>query len=91
MHLTAADKKNLFAKHGFLKNDNDTGSPESQVALLTARIQHLTSHLERKRKDVATELGLRKLVGQRRKLLKYLQANDIGRYRTIIAELNIRK
>ncbi|PGH38738.1 MAG: 30S ribosomal protein S15 [Candidatus Nephrothrix sp. EaCA] len=91
MHLTADDKKNLFAKHGFSKKATDTGSPESQVALLTTRIQHLTSHLEKKRKDVATELGLRKLVGKRRKLLKYLQARNISRYRTIIAELNIRK
>ena len=72
-------------------HDTDTGSPESQIALFTYRINHLTEHLKANKKDFATQQGLLKLVGKRRKLLSYLSKNDIERYRSIIAELNLRK
>ncbi|MCU0419697.1 MAG: 30S ribosomal protein S15 [Cyclobacteriaceae bacterium] len=91
MYLDSAKKQELFSKHGFAKKNTDTGSPESQVALFTHRINHLTSHLKQNRKDYATQQGLLKLVGKRKKLLNYLQDTDINRYRSIIAELEIRK
>ncbi len=91
MYLTSAKKQELFSKHGFNKSKADTGSPESQVALFTHRINHLTSHLKEKKKDYSTQQGLLKLVGQRKKLLNYLQKTDINRYRAIIAELELRK
>lgn len=91
MYLTAAAKQDLFSKHGFAKKKTDTGSPESQIALFTNRINHLTDHLKEHKKDFATQQGLLKLVGKRKKLLNYLQANNIGRYRAILAELDLRK
>jgi small subunit ribosomal protein S15 len=91
MYLTTAIKQDLFAKHGFAKKQNDTGSPESQIALFTHRINHLTEHLKENKKDFATQQGLMKLVGKRKKLLNYLQNTDIERYRSIIAELSLRK
>ena len=69
----------------------DTGSPEVQVAILTARIQELTEHLKVHKKDNHSRRGLLKMVGQRRKMLNYLQKKDIERYRSIIARLGIRK
>ena len=69
----------------------DTGSAESQIALFTYRINHLTEHLKKNKKDHSTRLGLLKLVGKRRRLLDYLTRTDISRYRAIIAELGIRK
>ena len=69
----------------------DTGSPEVQVALLTARINDLTGHFKANVKDHHSRRGLLKLVGQRRNLLKYLQKKDIAKYRTLIQELGIRK
>lgn len=69
----------------------DTGSPEVQVAILTARIGELTEHLKIHQKDNHSRRGLLKMVGKRRKLLAYLQNNDIERYRAIIAKLGIRK
>jgi small subunit ribosomal protein S15 len=89
MYLTSEVKKDLFKKYG--KSESDTGSPESQIALFTHRINHLTEHLKLQKKDSASRLGLLKLVGKRRRLLNYLQKNDISRYRAIIAELGIRK
>jgi len=89
MYLTSEVKKDLFKKHG--KSESDTGSPESQIALFTHRINHLTEHLKLQKHDNASRLGLLKLVGKRRRLLNYLQKNEIGRYRSIIAELGIRK
>jgi small subunit ribosomal protein S15 len=89
MYLTSDVKKDLFKKYG--KSEGDTGSPESQIALFTLRINHLTDHLKTHKHDSATRLGLLKLVGKRRRLLNYLLKNDISRYRAIIAELNIRK
>ena len=91
MYLTTAIKQDIFAKHGFAKKQNDTGSPESQIALFTHRINHLTEHLKENKKDFATQQGLMKLVGKRKKLLNYLQNTDIERYRSIIAELSLRK
>ncbi|MES2734657.1 MAG: 30S ribosomal protein S15 [Bacteroidota bacterium] len=91
MYLTQEKKQELFAKHGIQKVKTDTGSPESQVALFTHRINHLTEHLKLNRKDFATQQGLLKLVGKRRRLLDYLSKNNIERYRSIIAELNLRK
>jgi small subunit ribosomal protein S15 len=86
------DKKvEIFAKHGFNKSQVDTGSPESQVALFTQRINDLTEHLKMHKKDNSTRLGLIKLVGKRKSLLNYLHKKDITRYRAIIAELGLRK
>jgi len=72
-------------------HETDTGSPEVQVALLTARINHLTEHLKVHKKDFHTRLGLLKLVGQRRRLLDYLMDRDIESYRQLISELGLRR
>lgn len=71
--------------------DGDTGSPEVQVALLTARINHLTEHLKTHKKDHHSRRGLLKLVSQRRRLLNYLKNKDVVRYRNILAALQLRK
>ena len=91
MYLAKEKKQELFANHCRLKSTTDTGSPESQIALFTYRIAHLTEHLKTNQKDHSSRLGLLKLVGKRRRLLNYLIAKDIERYRAIIAELNLRK
>lgn len=70
--------------------DGDTGSAEVQIALLTTRIVNLTSHLREHIHDESTRRGLMKLVGRRRRLLKYLNKEDVGRYRTIVARLGLR-
>ena len=72
-------------------HENDTGSPEVQVALLTARINHVTEHLKTNKNDHHSRRGLLKMVGRRRNLLGYLQKNDIERYRAIVAKLGLRK
>lgn len=89
MYLTKEKKQEFFTQHG--KAAENTGSPEAQIALFTYRINHLTDHLKANKKDHSSRLGLLKLVGKRRRLLDYLQKNDIERYRSIIAELQIRK
>ncbi len=89
MYLSSEVKKEIFTKHG--KVETNTGSAESQIALFTFRIAHLTEHLKRNKKDYGTQRSLLALVGKRRKLLKYLETNDIQRYRAIIAELKLRK
>ena len=89
MYLTAEKKQEIFAKHG--KSNTDTGSSEGQIALFSYRINHLTEHLKSNKKDYSTERALVMLVGKRRRLLDYLKANDIERYRKIIKELGIRK
>lgn len=89
MYLDSAKKTELFEKYG--KGTTDTGSPESQIALFTFRISHLTEHLKRNRKDYNTERSLKRLVGKRRRLLDYLIKIDIERYRAIIKELGIRR
>ncbi|MCG8388583.1 MAG: 30S ribosomal protein S15 [Cytophagales bacterium] len=91
MYLPKEKKQELFENHGRLKAKQDTGSAESQIALFTYRINHLTEHMKKNKKDYSTQQGLLKLVGKRRKLLNYLQKIDIERYRAIIAELNLRK
>ena len=75
----------------FARTANDTGSPEVQVALLTQQIANLTEHLKVHKKDVHSELGLKKQVGQRRRLLDYLKRVDHARYAKLIAELGLRK
>ena len=91
MYLSKEKKEDLFQNHGRLKSKSDTGSPESQIALFTHRITHLTSHMKSNKKDYSTQQGLLRLVGKRRKLLNYLHKTDIERYRAILAELNLRK
>ena len=87
--MDKARKQEIIAKYG--RTENDTGSPEVQIALLTERINHLTEHLRTHKKDYHSRRGLLKMVGQRRGLLNYLMKKDIERYRTIIEELGIRK
>ena len=89
MYLAKEEKEKLFKKHG--KNAKDTGSAEGQIALFTERINHLTEHLKKNRKDYNTERSLVKLVGKRRSLLDYLTKKDILRYRAIVKELGLRK
>jgi len=71
--------------------ENDTGSPEVQIAILTERINQLTAHLKEHKKDNHSRLGMYKMIGKRRSLLDYLAKKDINRYREIIAKLGIRK
>lgn len=87
--LSVEEKKQIVAKFG--ANENDTGSPEVQIALLTSRILYLTEHLRSNKKDHASRRGLLKLVGQRRNLLAYLQKHDLDRHRAILEKLNLRK
>jgi small subunit ribosomal protein S15 len=89
--LTTVAKQEIFEKFGRAKSTTDTGSAESQIALFTERINHITSHLKKNKKDFSAELSLVKLVGKRRSLLNYLQRKDVFRYRAIIKELEIRK
>jgi small subunit ribosomal protein S15 len=91
MYLTAETKQELFKKHGFGKKQTETGSPESQIALFTHRINHLTEHLKQNKKDFSTQQGLMRLVGKRKKMLNYLQNTDIERYRAVLADLDLRK
>jgi small subunit ribosomal protein S15 len=83
------DKQAVITK--FARKENDTGSPEVQVALLTARINYLTEHLKIHKKDHHSRRGLLKMVGQRKGLLNYIKSNDIVKYRELIAELGLRK
>ena len=89
MTLTVEQKQEIVSRHG--KDAGDTGSTEVQVALLTARINHLTEHLRDHKKDHHSRRGLLMLVGQRRRLLKYLQKKDLDRYRALIQELGLRR
>ena len=91
MHLNSEEKKEVFATYG--ASNTDTGSAESQIALFSLRIAHLTAHLKENQKDYSTQRALKRLVGKRRQLLDYLIKVDINRYRAIIAkkELGIRK
>jgi small subunit ribosomal protein S15 len=89
MYLTAEKKKEIFKSFG--KSEANTGAPESQIALFTTRINHLTEHLKESKKDFSTQRALLRLVGKRRRLLDYLRENDIERYRSILKELNLRK
>lgn len=89
MYLDATKKAEIFNQYG--KTGTDTGSAESQIALFTYRISHLTEHMKRNRKDHGTERALTALVGKRRALLTYLKKRDINRYRAIIKALGLRK
>ena len=89
MYLDKAKKTELFTQYG--QSATDTGSVESQVALFTYRIKHLTEHLKKNHKDTVTARSLTMMVGRRRKLLKYLYNKDITRYRAIIKALGLRK
>lgn len=82
-------KQEIVTKFG--RNDQDTGSPEVQIALLTWRINHLTQHLKMHKKDHHSRRGLLKLVGQRRGLLNYLSNKDLDGYRALIKELGLRR
>ena len=75
----------------YARHEGDTGSPEVQVALLTARINHLNDHIKRHKKDHATYRGLMKKIGRRRNLLAYLRKNDVNRYRELINSLGLRR
>mgnify|MGYP001267561052 FL=1 len=82
-------KEELIKK--YQRHDNDTGSPEVQIAILTQRISELTDHLRVHKKDHHSRRGLYKMIGQRRGLLNYLMKKDIDRYRAIIEELGLRR
>ncbi len=88
-YLSTDKKQEIFGKYG--TSNTDTGSPESQIALFSYRIAHLTEHLKKNRHDFGTQRALLRLVGKRRHQLEYLKVNDIERYRAILKELNLRK
>ncbi len=89
MSVTTEQKVEIVKK--YQRGDNDTGSPEVQVALLTARIQDLTEHFKTHKKDHHSRRGLLKMVNQRRKLLDYLKRKDASRYSTLISSLGLRR
>ncbi|MCB9672330.1 MAG: 30S ribosomal protein S15 [Alphaproteobacteria bacterium] len=89
MALTAQDKSSIVDE--FATAEGDTGSAEVQVALLTHRIKYLTEHFQTHKKDHASRRGLLKLVGQRRKLLKYVKNKDEARYQSLIQRLGLRR
>ncbi|MFL5781805.1 MAG: 30S ribosomal protein S15 [Thermoleophilaceae bacterium] len=89
MSLTVEAKREIVQKFG--TSEADTGSPEVQIALLTARINHLTEHLREHKHDHHSRRGLLMLVGQRRRLLNYLQRRHLDRYRSLIQELGLRR
>jgi small subunit ribosomal protein S15 len=88
-YLESAKKQKLFETYG--KSNTDTGSAESQIALFSYRISHLTEHMKKNRHDYGTQRSLLRLVGKRRRLLDYLKKVDIERYRSIVKALNLRK
>ena len=85
----AETKKKIIAEYG--TGEGDTGSPEVQIALLSHRISHLTEHLKTHKHDHHSRRGLLLLVGQRRRLLNYMQKEDINRYRSIVERLGLRR
>ncbi|RRD69770.1 MULTISPECIES: 30S ribosomal protein S15 [unclassified Desulfovibrio] len=89
MVLDVQKKKEIIDAHA--KHEGDTGSPEVQVALLTARIEDLSGHFKEHKKDFHSRTGLLKLVGRRRNILNYLKAKDVQRYRALIERLGLRK
>ena len=89
MYLDSQKKQEIFGKYG--KSNTDTGSAESQIALFSHRIAHLTEHVKANRKDHTTDRALVMLVGKRRALLNYLKRKDIERYRAIVKALGLRK
>jgi small subunit ribosomal protein S15 len=89
MPLTQDKKAELIGKYG--RSGDDTGSAEVQVALLTERINELTQHLRSHGKDHHSRRGLLKMVGKRRRLLRYLESSDLERYRSLVSELGLRR
>lgn len=89
MNLTKEEKQEIIKKFG--ENEKDSGKAEVQIALLTARINKLTTHFNEHKKDHASRRGLMMMVGKRRRLLDYISGKDIERYRSIIKELKLRK
>ncbi|MGI6555424.1 MAG: 30S ribosomal protein S15 [Bacillota bacterium] len=89
MALLKEQKSDIIEKYRL--HENDTGSPEVQIAILTERINQLSAHLKEHKKDHHSRRGLLKMVGQRRGLLNYLKDNDVERYRKIIGQLNLRR
>jgi small subunit ribosomal protein S15 len=89
MPLPVAQKREVIQANA--RTSNDSGSPEVQVALLSARIEQLTQHLGSHKKDHHSRRGLMRLVGKRRRLLDYLHSRDFGRYKTLIEKLGIRR
>lgn len=89
MSITAAEKANIVSEYGL--SAGDTGSPEVQVALLTARINDLTPHFQQHHKDHHSRRGLLRLVNKRRKLLDYVKAKDTSRYQDLIKRLGLRR
>lgn len=85
----AVDKTEIISEHQ--AREGDTGSTEVQVAILSKRVAHLTDHLRTHKHDFHSRRGLLKLVGKRRRLLKYLQKKDVERYRALIAKLGLRR
>lgn len=89
MQLTKERKSSIVKEFG--GKENNTGSPEAQIALLTERINHISGHLDTQKKDFNTSRNLMKLVGQRKRLLKYLQDTNLTSYRQLLDKLNLRK
>lgn len=89
MPLHKDEKQEIFKKYGL--KEGDTGSPEVQIALLTARINQITEHLKTNKKDVHSRTGLLRMVGRRRRLQDYLRRTDIERYRAIMQALGLRE
>ncbi|QMT58894.1 MULTISPECIES: 30S ribosomal protein S15 [unclassified Legionella] len=88
MSLSSADKAAIVKE--YKRSDQDTGSPEVQVSIITGRIKYLTEHFKEHKKDFHSRRGLQQLVNKRRKLLKYLKHNDEARYQTLIQSLELR-
>ena len=89
MYLDKEKKQEIFGQYG--KSNTDTGSAESQIALFSFRINHLTEHMKLNKKDIATNYSLKKMIGRRRRMRDYLKSRDIERYRAIVAKLGLRK
>ena len=89
MTLTKEEKLEIINQFG--RHDGDTGSPEVQVAILTNRINYLTTHFQTHKKDFHSKTGLMKMVGRRKRLLEYLKKQDVSRYETLIKNLKLRK
>ena len=89
MSVAERQKPEVIREHQ--RHESDTGSPEVQVALMTTRINSLTEHLKTHRKDYASRLGLLRLVGARRRMLRYLQDQDVARYRALVQKLGLRR
>ncbi len=87
--MTSEQKRELVKKYG--KHEKDTGSPEVQIAILTARINQLSEHFEKHPKDKHSRMGLMKMIGKRRRLLRYLERTNYESYKRILEELDLRK